>query len=249
VGLTGVELLCVCSEGKGFDGAACSLCQVNQYNAVDFVLSTTPWAQADPCEPCLAGTWSAPGAGYCTACPFGQFRSPEMETCQPCSSGYYATDAATGQSCEPCADACHGLSEAACPTDGTKLVCSECPPVRENAVFSGGDNCASDCLPGFYERDGECIECGLFNSTSCPAGSIVVACGLYYDASCVTCENETKPVYFSQWRATVDGPSTTCEWECAEGYTAKPQTWIYAGSTVWECVKDGSRAGWDIFTV
>ena len=238
------DLQCVCGVGSSFSTNGCVKCQANTFGTGSMPLSSTPWLQSKKCVPCPAGTFSGVGQGACQACPDGKYREAGMDVCVDCQQGQYATDASSGASCTDCAGSCGGRLQTPCPTDGTLYVCTDCPPIRQNASYNGVDNCASACWDGYYELDGKCTPCTDFDATTCTNGSYLKACGDFYDAECLPCVNGSKPEYFSQWHAEVFGPSLSCAWECVEGYNARQ---IAPG--LWECASADEWSLWDLFTV
>lgn len=246
-------LQCVCGPGQAFSpSAGCVACAANTYTPDGLTLTATPWLQSKACQACPAGTWSSPGQTACTACASGKFRNFFMKACTDCAKGRYATNPTTELSCKPCSAKCNGRLESPCPTDASLLVCSDCPPKRDNADFNGADNCATSCIGNFYERDGACVPCTTFNATTCPMGNQVAACGAFYDASCAPCENATKPLYYSQWVNDTNGglkPSQSCAWQCIEGYMPAPIAWKDTSFAVWECTKANTWSLFNMFTI
>ena len=253
VALTETSIVCVCFAGNSFNNIdGCKQCNGNEYNPEALTLTDTPWSQRVICQSCNAGTFSMPGATSCTHCSFGEYRTQSMTSCAACPKGKYALDASTSLSCTDCVSTCNGLKETPCPTDSSLFICSPCDSPRPNSAFNGQSNCATSCNADFWEQDQECMPCNHFNSTTCPAGNILSPCGLYSDASCVACVNESKPGYFSEWTyvsTTDNGPSQTCNWDCSEGYKAVSLPWITQGSTLWECNKVNAWSIWNIFTI
>jgi hypothetical protein len=243
---------CVCGEGSGFGAVkGCYKCGVNQYSATTLTLSLTPWTQSKACIPCAMGTWADPGAAQCSPCPTGTYRDATVEQCSQCPTGQYATNPASSAYCINCQTACGGRKQTQCPTDPSLFVCVDCPPVRANAAPNGLDDCATTCIEGHYELDGECVACTLFDATSCPSGNALVQCGLYSDAACVACVNASKPLYYAQWVGASSGPSKSCAWECMAGYTAKALTLpvMDGDSGMWICAKENTWSIFDMFTV
>ena len=241
---------CVCGEGRGFNSRdGCYSCAANQYSADFLTLGPTPWAQTKECLACEPGTWADPGAGQCSPCPAGTYLDATVQRCAQCPAGQYATNPATSESCTDCAIACGGRKQTQCPTDASRFVCVDCPPTRANAVPNGLDNCATSCVEGFFEMDGECVGCAGFNATTCPAGNILVPCGVYSDAACVSCTNASMPLYYARWVGGGDQPSMSCAWECIEGYTAKSSAWVGDGVDIWICAKASAWSMFDLFTV
>ena len=247
------QLICVCSQGAGYDPlSGCMQCLQNTFNADTLILSSTPWLQSKACEACPAGTWSARGQTGCEACAEGQYRDISMASCADCPSGQYATDATTELSCTACASTCNGLLQTPCPTDTSLYICKTCPPPRNFSDFNGVDNCATSCWDGYYELDGECVECTQYNSTSCPAGNYLIECSPYADSSCAPCVNATMPLYNSEWiplDPDSDEPSLGCHWRCSEGYKANQIAWSGTGFAVWSCSRDGTFSMSNMFTV
>jgi hypothetical protein len=239
---------CVCGPGKAFTPSplSCAACEANKYS----VTISGPGAGPSACAWCAAGTFSGSGASVCVQCPYGTHRVHASPLgCQPCPMGSYAPDARSS-ACVACADACpNGLREAPCPTDPGRLLCSPCPQPRANAALNGGRDCASSCLSGFFDRDGECAACTAFDRASCGNGSLHMPCGPYTDARCAPCVNATMPLNYAVWRyepksepkAGSDGPNTACAWECEAGYVARERQGL------WECALAG--AWWDWFTL
>ena len=243
-------IVCVCQKGRGFNTKdGCFICAANKYSNSALTLSNTPWMQAKACWSCAPGTWSYAGASECLPCPVGTYRDASMQQCAQCTAGQYATDPTTSQSCTQCKGECKGRKQTPCPTDSRLYVCTDCPPVRANAAPNGKDNCATSCVEGFYELDSECARCARFNATSCPTGSILIQCGPYSDAACAPCANESKPLYYSQYVEAHSGPSTSCAWECIQGYTARSSAWVGDGTDIWVCAKESAWSIFDLFTV
>lgn len=244
-------LQCVCGQGKGFDvQRGCYTCAVNQYTPEILTLGPNPWTQSKECMECSLGTWAAPGDTECSPCPTGTFRDATVQQCTQCPAGQYATDPTTRESCTDCSIECGGRKQTPCPTDAGLFVCVDCPPVRANAAPNGLDNCATACAEGFFERDNECVGCTQFDDTTCPAGNILIPCGVYSDSACAPCANASMPLYYAQYVASGMGsPSTSCAWECIQGYTAKSSAWIGDGNDIWICAKEKAWSLFDLFTV
>ena len=244
------SIKCVCGEGSGFSAVrGCYKCDRNQYSATALTLSSTPWTQSKVCLSCMLGTWSKQGASQCSLCPTGTYRDAAVSQCTQCPTGQYATDPTTRWSCVNCQTACGGRKQTQCPTDTSLFVCVDCPPVRANAVPNGQDDCATECMEGYFESDGECTACTLFDEISCPSGNAIVECSAYSDTVCASCVNASKPFYYSQWIGTLGGPSKSCEWECIAGYTAKALTLVTGDTGLWTCTKDNTWSIFDLFTV
>lgn len=247
VSVSSKNLLCVCGTGSGFSTNGCVKCQANTYGPGTVTLSSTPWFQYKFCVQCLPGTFSGVGEETCQQCQSGQYREARMSSCMDCNKGQYATDPARADSCTDCLESCGGRLQTPCPTDGKLYVCADCPPIRANAYYSGGDNCATVCMKGFYERyetNGDCAPCTAFNATTCPAGNYVRDCGSYFDSECLPCVNGTKPEYYSKWYAEFGAPGLSCSWECIKGYTARQ-----LAPGLWECAGVEEWSAWDLFTV
>ena len=244
------SMTCVCGAGSGFSAAmGCYKCDVNQYSATTLTLSLSPWTQSKACLPCALGSWADTGAAQCSPCPSGTYRDVTVPKCTQCPAGQYATNPATRESCTHCQTACGGRKQTPCPTDPSLFVCVDCPPARANSAPNGLDDCATSCVTGYYEMDGECVACTQFSEISCPSGNALVPCGLYSDAACVPCVNASKPLYYVQWTGNWGAPSTTCEWECIAGYTAQALTRTTGDTGIWTCTKDNAWSIFDMFTV
>jgi hypothetical protein len=251
VDLTEDTIECMCGQGKGFSvQLGCYTCAANTYSASTLTLGLTPWTQSKQCINCELGKYAAPGATQCSSCPAGTFRDAAVQQCTQCPAGQYATNPTTRQSCTDCQTSCGGRRQTPCPTDARLFVCADCPPVRANAVANGLDNCATACVQGFYELDGVCVPCSQFNNVTCPSGNILIPCGTYTNAGCAPCANSSMPLYYARYAVSRGGgPSTSCAWECIEGYTAKSLSWVRGGTDIWDCVKEGAWSMFDIFTV
>ena len=241
--------VCACGPGKAFDTTlGCHDCPANSFNNNIFILQQ---GMEVTCTPCNAGQFAAPGSIECTPCGLGKFRPLDEPECLDCPSGQYSPDP-TQDACTDCSVTCDGMLETICPTDSTKLICSECPEPRPNSNFNGKRNCTTDCNSGFYELDGICTECTEFNLTTCPAGWILIPCAAYYDASCIPCVNSTKPLNFAEWTYSPDvnsGPNTLCTWDCIQGYTPQPIHLPAGLGPIWECALVGTWSVWDLFTL
>lgn len=251
IDLASDAIVCVCGEGMGFSKErGCHACEANRYSAALLTLGDTPWLQGKACVPCEPGTWAEPGSAGCLPCPPGTYLDGTVQQCAQCPAGQHALDPASGSSCVDCEAACGGRKQTPCPTDARRFVCVDCPPPRANATPNGLDDCATACLEGFFEADGECAACSVFDGRSCPAASILVPCGAYSDAACVPCANASMPLYYAQWvGAGQDGPSTSCAWECLQGYSARSSAWVGDGTDIWACAKEGTWSLFDLFTV
>jgi hypothetical protein len=220
----------MCGPGHSLAGG-CVPCPENTYSA-----AIAPVGEALECIACEEGKAAPAGASQCAPCALGQFRVG-AGACVACDAGSYAPDAAQAV-CVRCVADCGGRRESACPTDAGLVMCSDCGPVRSNARFNGGLNCATDCLQGFYELDGECVAC---SAVACGAGARRVACGVYADAACVPCVNGSMPANFAVW-------GEDCSWRCADGYTLAPPA-LPGVSSAWQCVKANVWTVWDLFTL
>ena len=238
---------CVCGLGKGLASLACTDCPANTYSA------TTVRSGFKPCQMCPSGTYSGIGASGCVDCPFGTYRlDTSLLGCQSCSEGFYTPDARFNF-CIPCSAECvGGLKETPCPTDSSKLVCSPCPAARANAHLDGGRDCATSCDEGYFERDGECVACAVYDQASCGAGAYHVPCSAYNDAACVPCANTSMPLNYAVWGYSSPqegGPSTRCDWECEPGYEPTHPPLPEGVEATWECALAGAWRVWDLFTI
>ena len=236
---------CVCGPGTRLSGG-CAPCPANTYSADAVPVG----AGSSVCAACEAGTSAPAGSAACEPCGLGRYREAGGAACEACAPGLYAPDPASAV-CVACAADCGGQREAPCPTDPAMVMCSPCGPARANAAFNGGLDCATDCLPGFYESDGECVPCTGYSRSTCGAGQRHVPCARYSDAACVPCVNSSKPLNFAEWAYTPalpGGPSARCAWRCADGYT--PQAPALPGVVdAWQCVREGDWTVWDLFTL
>ena len=255
IGLSVLTPQCYCTIGQWFGTVTgCASCPQNTFKS-DMTLVNANTATT-LCTACAAGTYSETGSSTCLACPYGTYRETWRDKCTECSPGYYATKPTTGALCTACVSSCQGAKQSACPTKSTNpsllYTCSECPPIRANSFPNGKDDCATDCQPGYYDREGVCTACRTFSSSTCSAGYIHTACGKYTDADCAACFNVTKPIYYSEWSLVPSypsGPNSMCNWKCQAGYTARSAKWVDASSLEWECVEDGSWSLWNLFTL
>jgi hypothetical protein len=246
---------CYCTIGQWYGTVTgCASCPQNTFKSdMTLVNANTPTTL---CTACAAGTYSLPGSSTCLACPFGKYRETWRDRCTECSPGYYATKPTTEALCTACVSSCQGAKQSPCPTKspnpGLLYTCSECPPIRANSFTNGKDDCATDCVIGYYDKEGECTSCRIFDSSTCPAGFIFTRCGMYTDADCTACVNATKPLYYSEWSLVSTramGPNTACNWKCKTGYVARSAQWVDASSLEWECVEEGSWSLWNLFTI
>lgn len=235
--------VCVCGAGAMLRGG-CTPCPENTFSseAVPAVEGAT-----SQCLACPAGKTSTEGSSECTDCGPGQYREATDAWCTSCDMAFYAPDP-TIAFCETCVSDCGGRKEARCPTDPTLVSCSACDAPRPNSKFNGGLDCATECLDGFYELDGECAPCDAYDAESCPAGNLYVACGAYSNSGCVPCVNSTKPLNYAEWEYAPEsggGPNARCEWKCVNGYIPK-ETFLAGG---WECREPDALSFWDIFAI
>ena len=237
--------VCMCGAGMRLAGG-CTPCPENTYSTD--ILSAVEGA-ASECAACPAGKVAVSGSSECVDCAQGQYREDSDAWCTSCDTGFYAPDP-TSSTCVACVGDCGGLKESQCPTDSSLVACSECDAPRANASFSGGLDCATECLAGFYELEGACTPCDVFDSESCPAGSVYVPCSAYKDSGCVPCTNASKPLNYAEWGfspAWPGGPSAGCDWKCISGYEALSKP--LAGGVVWECFAAQAWSVWELFTV
>jgi hypothetical protein len=221
---------CMCGPGHRLaDG--CVPCPENTYSA-----AIVPVGSALQCTACEAGKAAPAGASQCVPCALGQYRVG-AGACVACDAGSYAPDASKAV-CVRCVADCGGRRESACPTDAGLVMCSDCGPARANSRLNGGLDCATDCLDGFYELDGECVPCSV---VACGAGARRVACSRYADAACVACVNSSMPANFAVWAA-------DCSWRCADGYSLAPPA-LPGVSSAWQCLEANKWTVWDLFTV
>lgn len=231
--------VCVCPDGWYTQDGGCVPCGRNAYGL------------GGTCRACGAGTFTqGTGATACEACEFGKYRSSSVQLeCQSCAlRGWYAPDAGAGD-CVPCNETCAtpGMQwDRWCPGDKTKgySVCKVCPEgLPGNATWAnisvdpvvtarGLDECAYDCLDGFYRATtagGGCEACT--QDRVCGPGWMLSECTNYADSNCDTaCVDTNKPTFYSHW---VSG----CQWACDEGYTL--QVWDYVMFTLRECTPLG----------
>jgi hypothetical protein len=132
---------------------------------------------SDTCLPCVAGTFSADGAGSCTACPAGRFAPGEGNTqCQVCPAGTHSTERSA--ECMPCPKGWTSPPGAV-----------ECTPCAVGTYYStlltacvacpvGGDCSAPGTtfetlkpLPGYWRSDPGTDTFEPCPSTGCPDGS------------------------------------------------------------------------------
>lgn len=240
---------CVCGPGQAFDASiGCTPCPVNTYNT-----AVRGYSAAGPmqCSPCAAGTWSSVGSTDCTQCLLGRYRTTSDPACMDCRAGSYAP-IPTSPLCVDCVADCNGRREIQCPTDSALYMCYPCPTPRPNSAFNGQRDCATSCNAGFYELDGECVQCSRYYKATCPVGNSFVECSSYADAGCVGCVNSSMPLNFAVWayRSSVpDGPSLVCEWECEAGYSPQRPPLPGGVEAAWECVRAGEWSVWDLFTL
>jgi hypothetical protein len=234
------QVQCACDKGNEFKNQQCSSCPANTFQATSALI--TQASETRPCSACAPGTFSSAGSTQCTACSQGWYREASMPACSTCpTQGHYATDPTSGSSCIPCMSTCNGRKESLCPNSGLAplYVCSDCPPPRAHSTFNGGRDCATSCDAGYFEQEGECRKCSIYNETNCPVqnGLKIVQCTSYADSDCKECFNVTKPLYYSQW-------GQDCSWSCVAGYKASK---ALPDGTI-ECVKEGAWSLWDLFT-
>ena len=190
------------------------------------------------CWPCGAGrTTGGTGATACDACAFGSFRvaNTNASGCQNCSGrGQFAPDPASSV-CAQCDQGGCALRKGwrwkqACPTGGSNYsVCEPCPgglpdnatwtsvradPVRPERAL---EECAFDCLPGYYHADLTCVACNA--SRVCPAGRKFTGCSAWADSHCdVECSDPDRPLIYSHWVAgDSEASQIGCQWECDAG--------------------------------
>ena len=221
---------CVCPDGYRRFGQECIPCDRNAYGT------------GGSCWACGAGNFTA-GTGYtaCEACPFGRYRQAGQAACERCAlDGWYAPDAGSS-ACVQCSETCAIPGwrwVKGCPDAVGFSVCEACPerpgnstwtpvtadPINQRAL----EECAYDCLAGFYHADGEgCAPC---REMTCPAGFKASACTAFSDANCDTvCQNASKPTIHSHWSVGSD-----CPWACDNGYALS--AWDYGMFALYECV-------------
>jgi hypothetical protein len=143
------------------------------------------------------------------------------------------------------------MKEEPCPTDPARFICSPCDSktnhIRTNSLLTGGRNCATSCQQGFYERDGDCLPCSVFDRLSCGNGSVHVPCTRYNDAECASCVNMTMPLNHAVWSYSalrVGGPSAGCDWECEPDFE---MTQLQKG--LFQCSASAAWNVWDLFTL
>ena len=245
---------CECGPGKAFlrTPLMCKNCAENTFNAA--VVDSLSADTLSTCQSCAPGTFSGSGASVCAQCPFGTYRVANSPFgCQSCLIGMYASDP-TYDSCVTCSETCeNGAKESPCPTDPDRFICSECAEtIRANSHLNGARDCATSCNTGYFERDNECVRCADFDQFSCTNGSLHVRCGLYSDAACVPCVNDSMPLNYAVWKYSpllAGGPNAVCEWTCEPGYVPT-QTPLPGGvPSAWECVLAGAFNAWDLFTI
>jgi hypothetical protein len=79
------------------------------------------------------------------------------------------------------------------------------------------EECAFDCLAGFYHADSKCVACNA--SLVCPAGRRYTACTAWGDSHCdEECSDPDKPLIYSHWIAGDSAANPIgCTWECDAG--------------------------------
>ena len=173
--------------------------------------------------------------------------------CTSCATGFYALRPAASDrsTCVECLGDCGRLMESQCPSGSSLVACVECDASRANASFSGGLDCATDCV---NELEGACTPCDVHDSESCPAGSVYMPCGAFKDSGCVPCTNASKP----RNDANSSSPSGASRLPGRAGPapavtgSAYPDT--RRGATlvvgvVWGCYAARVQSIWDLFTV
>ena len=228
---------CVCPDGYAQDQSGlCAPCGRNAYGL------------GGTCRACGAGTFTrgAEGATACEACEFGKYRTSSVQLeCQSCAlRGWYAPDAAAGD-CVPCNETCAtaGMQwDRWCPGDTTRgySVCKACDGgLPDNATWANFsvdpvvaaralEECAYDCLDGFYHANGGCEACT--QDRVCDAGWRLSECTNYADSNCDTaCVDTNKPSFYSHWIA----GANNCQWTCDDGYTLR--VWDYVMFSLREC--------------
>jgi hypothetical protein len=203
---------------SGSATADCKQCGLGQYNAVKGRQSCEkcPEGKFQPyygrydhahCETCDAGTFSAPGAGECTACAKGQYGSKEgQRVCRVCPAGTF--NKLTGKSaladCTPCPVGRYGAPGSVtctqCPAgrfneySGGKTI-SQCTACAAGKASSDGAYACDKCAPGKYQaHNGEnfCQDCacGTFNAAEGASDASVCttcAAGTYSDSGAYQC--------------------------------------------------------------
>jgi hypothetical protein len=244
---------CVCGPGKAFINAplTCVPCEENKFNTAEIQQNDT---NPSSCQWCEQGTFSGSGVSVCSQCPFSTYRIAYSPLgCQDCPAGMYATDTQS-YSCIDCSETCsNGMKETICPTDATRLICSECTlAVRANSNLNGGRDCATSCYPGYFELDGECVLCTVYDGLSCDKGSLNVQCSSYADAACIPCVNSSMPLNYAVWKYSpllFGGSNAFCEWECEAGYIPTQTPLPEGVPPAWECALAGAWSVWDLFTI
>ena len=252
--------VCGCGPGMAFSMAqGCTACPRNTANSQVFALQ----GMKVDCTPCNPGMVAPPGSSYCIPCGLGEFGPSYTGSCLTCPAGQYSPDP-TMNACTDCKDDCAGQYETVCPTNASRLICSSCPDPRPYSRFNGNRNCTTDGLPGYYELEGVCTICTLFDALSCPKGWVLLPCTAYSDAVCMPCTsdngddtcaqciNTTKPLNYANWTytpATPNGPNSICTWGCSDGYRAQPIPLPPGLGPLWECVQASAWSWYDIFTL
>ena len=225
-------LSCVCPPGYSGGGSqGCVVCPPGTVRDAPTVLPDAySFFSGGSCTFCPPGFQPLPGQTGCVACEQGKYREGSMQSCQNCAGIAFAKDPTAGSSCTSCSAVCGpGKRWGVCPVNNLWFTCSDCPALASSKkLIEGGGNkeCLWECVPGYYEFNGECWKC---TKKTCPNGFKETPCTKYEDSHCrMPCVDEWKPDEHSVWL-------NDCNWDCEPGYAkiAKdfPGWWEYA------CVK------------
>eukprot|EP00961_Rhodomonas_salina_P167853 2262831-Rhodomonas_salina.1 len=219
---------CQCGPGyTGEDGGVCFACSANTFKEA---------RGSSGCTFCPSGTFSdttaAVGISTCQDCPYGRSRTVftdvdsvstrtivcvcKVDDWRFCTSNQFFSCAVEGPVCSNCSSAscASGYYREVC-SRFTDSECKPCPTAKPaNSEYEDEDvSCAWVCDHGFYEMQGECVQC---NTTVCPVGSFRSQCNRdsrpTSDAKCTPCTNSPDHSVY------VSSTEFLCLWSCVSGY-------------------------------
>jgi hypothetical protein len=202
------------------------------------------------CLPCPANTWSAVGAGSCTACPTGAPYASSALTGQPgcaCTAGNVWVSYLSA--CAPAPPCVAGLTWGVGGVYPCVPCTSTCGALRTvvSACSASADLVCSLCQPGYSSttsgpQGSDCVACPANTFQSLPDRTTCSSCGtglnyqlgtaiaqtqclcqpppVYWSNATGTCLLPVSCVAGSTWSASGNSPCSPCT-PCAAGYEAK----------------------------